>query len=280
MKIAEINPHIRFAEQITYSILNRTVYVRDCRLIYILDGAGELNINNNSYKLEKNTLFYCPWGTKYKIIPENDLVLYVLNFDFSQNYSDIVTSLSMDLDEDYPEPLEKVIIEDSSILNCFMVLKDVPDFKKPIGDIVNEFIAKKLFFRENTSAMLKAFLVKLHRRNTGISESSQDKINKVIEYINQNYQNEIKNHELAKIAGYHEYYLNRIFIRHTGVSMHKLILQRRINEAKRLLLNTTLPLSDIALKTGFNSTTHFSSYFKKEMDMSPFEFRKNFKNNP
>ena len=280
MKISEINPHIRFAEQITYSNINRTVYVKDCRLIYIMDGSGEVLINKTSYKLEKNTLFYCPWGTKYTIVPENDLVLYVLNFDFTQNYSDIVTSLSMDLEENYPEPLEKIIIKDSSILNCFMILNDVPDFKKPISDIVNEFITEKLFFRENTSSMLKSFLIKLHRRNTGIPENSQDKINKVIEYINQNFQNEIKNQDLAKIAGYHEYYLNRLFIKHTGISMHKLILQRRLNEAKRLLLNTNLQLSDIASKTGFNSTTHFSSYFKKEMNMSPFDFRRNFKNNP
>ncbi len=249
-------------------------------MIYILGGFGELRINNNTYKLEKNTLFYCPWGTKYNIIPESDLVLYVLNFDFSQNYSDIVTSLSMEFDEYYPEPLEKIIIEDSSMLNCFMILNDVPDFKKPIGDIINEFTAKKLFFRENTSSLLKSLLIKLHRENTGIPENSADKINKVIDYINLNFTNEIKNSELAEIAGYHEYYLNRLFICHMGISMHKFILQKRINEGKRLLLNTKLPISEIASKTGFNSTTHFSSYFKKEMDMSPFEYRKIFKNNP
>ncbi|MBE7043719.1 MAG: helix-turn-helix domain-containing protein [Ruminococcaceae bacterium] len=280
MKIAEINPHIRFAEQITYSILNRTVYVRDCRLIYILDGAGELNINNNSYKLEKNTLFYCPWGTTYNIIPKGNLVLYVINFDFTQNFSDIVTPLSMELDENDSEALEKTMIDDSNLLNCFMVLKDASDFKNQIGDMISEYTAKRLYYKETASTILKSLIIKLHRKNTGIPENSQDKINNVIDFINSNYTNEITNSDLSEIAGYHEYYLNRIFIRQTGISMHKFILQKRTNEGKRLLLNTNLSISEIASKTGFNNATYFSSYFKKELGMSPFEFRKTFKNNP
>ena len=38
-------------------------------------------------------------------------------------------------------------------------------------------------------------------------------------------------------------------------------------------------ISDIASQTGFNSNTHFSTYFKKEMGITPFEYRNNFKNN-
>ena len=78
---------------------------------------------------------------------------------------------------------------------------------------------------------------------------------------------------------YHEYYLNRIFTKHVGMSMHRYILNLRINEGKRLLLNSNLSISDIASCIGFNSYTHFSSYLKKETGLSPFEYKNNFKNN-
>ena len=279
MKVVDINPHVRFAEQITYSTKDRTVFVRDCRLIYILAGKGELFINETAHQLTANTLFYCPGATSYKIEPQESLDLYVLNFDPTQNFSHITTSLSMNLDTSKTqEALETVAVDDSNVLNSYLILKNALEFKNLLKDIIDEFASQEIFFRENCSSMLKSILIKLHRMNVSIPDTSSDTINKLITYINNNFKREIKNGELAEIAKYHEYYLNRLFIRRMGISMHRYILLLRLNESKRLLLNTNLSISAISSQIGFNSTTHFSSYFKKETGLSPFKYRSNFKN--
>ena len=76
MKLIDINPHIRFAEQITYIAKNIHVYVKDCRLFYISDGKGIIYINDNQLNLNKNTLFYCCGGSDYSIEADNPIKLY------------------------------------------------------------------------------------------------------------------------------------------------------------------------------------------------------------
>ena len=51
----------------------------------------------------------------------------------------------------------------------------------------------------------------------------------------------------------------------------------RINESKRLLIESTLNISEIAFKVGFNTPTHFNRVFKSELQMSPSEYRETHK---
>ncbi len=281
MKIADINPHIRFAGQVTYSAKNRTVYVKDCRLLYILDGKGKISIENTSYSLTKNTLLYICGDSKYSIETDSILNLYSLNFDLSQNHSELILPfMPLEFDKTSSHtPIDNCIIENSNFLNLFLILTNGTEFQSTVSDIVKEYSTQKLFFREICSSILKNLLIELHRTNANKSDNSTDTVKKIIDYIDSNFRKDVTNKELANIAGYHEYYLNRLFINSVGISMHKYILNLRINESKRLLLNTNMSISDIAFQVGFNSNTHFATYFKKETTMTPFEYRCNFKNN-
>lgn len=59
----------------------------------------------------------------------------------------------------------------------------------------------------------------------------------------------------------------------TGISPSVYIRQIRMEMAQRLLLETDMPISDIATKTGFSTTKYFSSTFKEMTGMSPTAFR-------
>ena len=280
MVIADINPHIRFAEQITYTTDKTTVYVKDCRLMYIIDGMAEIILNEQSFTLGKNSVFYCHGDEIYTIVSSKPLNLFALNFDLSQKSRNLILPFTPE-EADIAKnkvPTDKCDIIDSSFLNSYILIDNCLEFKAVFSDIINEFSAQKILYRENCSCMLKNLLIEMHRKLLEVSNNSSDAVNKVLEYISSNYTGEIKNCELASLTGYHEYYLNRLFIRHTGTSMHKYIINMRLNEAKKLLLNTDLPLAHIAGKVGFNSNTHFSNYFKRETKLTPFEFRNNFKN--
>lgn len=280
MRIADINPHLRFAQQITYNA-ERSVYVRDCRVFYIIDGHAKIILNDTMLNLNKNTLFYCCGGTNYTINTDRPLCLYALNFDLSQNCRGMIMPF---VPQEYDgssasRPVDKCDIADSVFLNSYLLLNNGTEFKNTVADIVSEFSTQKSYFREISGTKLKNLLVELHRTAGEKSVDSLDAVIKIINYIATSFDKKITNSELADIAGYHKYYLNRLFIKHTGVSMHKYLINMRINEGKRYLLNTNMSIADIAAKIGFNSNTHFATYFKNELNMTPTEYRNSFKNN-
>lgn len=280
MQMVDINPHIRYAEQKTYTTEKNTVYVRDCRLFYVLDGLAEVILEEQRVVLRKNSVFYCCGDKIYTIKTIEPLQLLILNFDLSQRKNAVVMPL-------HPEdaavsknkfPIDKCIIEDSRFLNAFLLIENCAEFKGVMANIVKEFTVQKTYYREYCSSLLKNLLIEMHRNELQGANSTTDALNRVIDYIVANFTTDIKNSELAAIAGYHEYYLNRLFIKYTGLSMHQYIINLRINEAKNLLLNTDMPLADIAFAIGFNSSTHFSNYFSKKTRMTPSEYRNNLKN--
>lgn len=277
MQLYDLNPYIRFASQISYKSADNPVQVRDCRLFYIISGSGEIFIENQHYILKDNSLFFCCGGSVYNIKSEDGISLISINFDLSQKNNTYTNVFPPTL----PNESLKVIkdtVSNSDILNSHIYIGEASEFYSPMRKIFYEFTTKKIHFRELSGAVLKEILINIHRNVLENTTASANSISTVLDYINSNYSKEISNSELASLAGYHEYHLNRLFLKHTGTSMHNYILNMRINEAKHLILNTELPFNIIAENVGFKNYTNFSSYFKKIFSMSPVAYRNKFKN--
>lgn len=277
MFLSDINPYIRFASRFFYKASDNPVKVCDCRIFYTLSGEGEIFIENQHYILTPNALFFCCAGSVYNIKSTHGVSLISINFDLSQKYNSFTEAFPPYL----PCGTEKIFyetVEDSSILNSHIFINDFGEFYSSFCKILYEFTTKKIHYRELSGAILNEILICIHRKTIENTVSSANSINMVIEYINSNFSKEISNKDLAVIAGYHEYHLNRLFFKYTGTSMHSYILNIRINEAKRLILNSELPLNIISEKVGFKSYTNFSSYFKKIFSLSPLAFKNKFKN--
>lgn len=69
-------------------------------------------------------------------------------------------------------------------------------------------------------------------------------------------------------------YLNRICQEKRGLSAGDMIRKRVIIEAERLLYHTYNSISEIAIELGFESTSYFTSFFKKHTGLTPDAFRK------
>lgn len=66
----------------------------------------------------------------------------------------------------------------------------------------------------------------------------------------------------------------RMFRKSTGIAPHDYLSNLRIEEAKRLMLDTALPLADIALIAGFNDQSHFTRAFSRRLQTSPGAWRR------
>jgi len=109
----------------------------------------------------------------------------------------------------------------------------------------------------------------------GSSHGEEDKCitDKVIEYIHQNYNMELTNRKIADAFNFHPNYINRLMVINTGMSLHKYIINTRINKAMELIYNSDMTISEIAYSVGFKDIHYFSSLFKRKMGCSPSSIR-------
>jgi AraC-like DNA-binding protein len=67
----------------------------------------------------------------------------------------------------------------------------------------------------------------------------------------------------------------KLFRRHLGVSAKGFVIGRQLQEARELLLSTTLPISEVGKEVGLPDPYHFSKLFRRHVGLSPREFRAN-----
>ena len=79
---------------------------------------------------------------------------------------------------------------------------------------------------------------------------------------------------IAQAAGLSKSRFNNLVKMMTGMPPHKYISEKRIGMAEFMLRNSSLPLSEIALQTGFASQSHFTESFHKARGTTPSRYRK------
>lgn len=102
---------------------------------------------------------------------------------------------------------------------------------------------------------------------------SDDIIARVTAYIQANFRENIDRGDVASIAYITPNYLSKQFRSKMGMNLREYINQIRVDEAKRLLLSTNLPVSEVAGAVGYENISYFSTVFRKYTGMSPVDWR-------
>ncbi len=103
------------------------------------------------------------------------------------------------------------------------------------------------------------------------------RVRKIYEYINSHYTDQITLEDLANLIGMTPVALSRFFKLRSGRTISDYIIDIRLGNATRLLVNTTNSISEICYECGFNNLSNFNRIFKRKKDCSPTEFRENFR---
>ncbi len=107
-----------------------------------------------------------------------------------------------------------------------------------------------------------------------MSGPSKEHVRKMKEYIAEHYKEPITMHDVATAVFLSPSYANHCFNSECGCSIFDFITQSRINEAKRLLLESDEQITMISELVGYNGKTNFYLAFKKNVGMSPAQFRR------
>jgi AraC family transcriptional regulator len=132
---------------------------------------------------------------------------------------------------------------------------------------------------DTLAQMMAVHLARFHSSNslpvrtTTNPTVSGRRMQRVLEYIEENLDGDLSLDAMAAEVGISPIYLARAFKAAVGQSPHRYVLARRIERAKELLRNTELPVVDVALSSGFSSQSHLSYWFQRYLGVSPAAYR-------
>ncbi|MFW5991842.1 MAG: AraC family transcriptional regulator [Halanaerobiaceae bacterium] len=112
-------------------------------------------------------------------------------------------------------------------------------------------------------------LSRLIKKNENFEYNSDLRIEKIKQYIVNNYQQEIKIKQLAGLVNLNHIYLGHLFKEVTGITVNQYINMIRVNMTEDLLLTNECNVSEAAYRCGFNDPFYFSKVFKEIKKVSP-----------
>lgn len=110
-------------------------------------------------------------------------------------------------------------------------------------------------------------------RNANIKRGNRY-VEKIKEYINQNYNKQITLQDLADCVEMSRTYISNLFKNETGITLWNYLLSVRMEKAAELIKTTNLKIYEIGLSVGYENSVHFIQMFKEYYGVSPSEYRK------
>ena len=285
MLIKNIEPFVRKVVVASMTINTKNdVFTKlqtpDCRLFYITGGSGKMTISKNAYPLKPGCLILFQSGTKYTWHVEEHGISYIaVNFDYTMNFSDSTHSFHPIHAANFTPDniLESIEFEDADMLNKPIYLENATSLEANLRTMASESYLKNQYTTELLSSCLKFMIINIVRLS-GVQQASEQKrsydiVRRVIQYIENNYDQDLSNETIGEYFHFNPSYLNRIFKQHTGHTVHGFLIRYRMNLAMDLLHTSGAPVSEIAISVGFSDIPHFIKSFKKFTGKTPGEYR-------
>lgn len=231
---------------------------KDYQLIIVITGKALFKHNNKEILLKSNEAIIIPPHIKnhYFFYPNNNIIW--LHFTGSA--------------------VEKILKDYSLEGYIKYAATDARDFLYYADKIIEEFQLKRTGYMHNCNAALLNLLTLLKRKiDTHININVNNfipEITAVLDDMKLHFAENKNINDFAKICNLSPSRFAHIFTEKVGVSPYKYLLNMRIKQAKYLLLNTNLSLSNIAKSVGYDDSLYFSRVFKNCEGVSPSQFRK------
>jgi len=141
------------------------------------------------------------------------------------------------------------------------------------GDVA-WFTTTKRPLLDHVGDIVGSYGVSRHLKKTSIALSGVEALKVPVSYVRKNYAKAISLHDLANESHLSISALERRFKKHLSKTPSQFITDVRLENARRLLVETNLAVADVAYETGFRDPSYFSRRFKRKFSQLPSEFRK------
>ena len=248
----------------------------EIEIVYMLDGNMQVGLNKETYLLGPRDIFIIGRRNVHHFISSAEphySVIIQFGLSFLGSFSSIIR------DAQFISPLLGV----SKKLDTNIDSRVHSAVEEQILAMIQENEEKKEGYQMALRARLFDLMVILVRQVPMQHFSSREKnrqisrlkkLDKVLDYIDTNYDKSITLSEISDIANYSPYHFTRFFKDTTGMTFNEYINSVRVKKAEEYLLDVELPVTEVAYMSGFNSIQTFNRVFKKHKGCTPTEYRK------
>lgn len=233
-------------------------------IIYILDGAGTVTVEDREYRVGRGDLIIYNAGSRHFEHNSSDAPLEALFAAFNKIQL-----------KDLPE---NCILPPHA--ECIFTAEKMRQEFVTLFDIINIEIAhKQEFYIEIAEKAAHALLMYTFRilndKRTSFEMLKKDTIlQDVLYYIDCHFVQDIGLEDISSKCFVNKYYLSHLFTEHLDMTVGQYIRNKRIELAKTMLMANELSASDIAERCGFNDLNYFVRLFKKVTGLTPLQYRK------
>ncbi|MBQ8894776.1 MAG: helix-turn-helix domain-containing protein [Clostridia bacterium] len=219
-----------------------------CELAYYVKGHGTLAEGEKQYQYTKGTVHLVGAGIPHDENNEMESNIILLYFEVPDGF--IPSGIYSDQNGAVLSLLQRLRVE----------MQENLAFKQEMAD-----------------CMVLQILLTLKRKLLPQPAESQN-FNRVVQYIDENFQSEIDIHTIAEQTFYSYDRFRHVFKEHTGCAPLEYINNKRIELAQLLMeMNPAVPLGDLAAECGFSGLSQFSNAFRAKTGISPSRYKKQIK---
>jgi AraC-like DNA-binding protein len=177
---------------------------------------------------------------------------------------------------------ESLTIGKILFLNNSLVLSKLNEAGRILQYVQSELFNQEIGYGTRVNNLIDELFITITRQLTRQSHPARDfpkTFMQLEQTLRQNLSHQWSVEEMAAVVGMGNTLFNEKVKSYSGFSPINYLINIRISEAIKLLKKKDISLTDIALDTGFYSSQHFSTTFKKLTGYTPSEFRKNILSN-
>lgn len=247
---------------------------------YITNGTGLMEIDGVQYDIDRDNFYLIRPGIYHmqKGSTLSPINKYCFKFEFE---------VSKNVEHNFQEDEIKNFVYTLSNIR-FHCSKDIYGIKPIIIEIQSELKNKHIGYYTKTQFLFSQLLIniirsiamegKLDLKEKNILPLGENRTKIIENYFDCHYNYNSSTQELCKQLHISRSQLNRILKDMYNMTFKQKQLETRLEYIKDLLVYTNIPLKTISEKSGFDSESNFSSFFKRELNMSPKQYRKQKKN--
>ena len=233
------------------------------QILFCSGGSGILKYDNTGVRITENSIFFLPAYYPHEYYPEDGKwdTRYVA-FD---GYAclDILKELNM-------------------TAPAVIRTEELGTLKRLHDKLFVTLKTDKVYGNYTCSGLVYSYILEFHKlASDNAVKGGAEKSNilmPALNFIDENFREDFSIAGLAKISGVSQQYLCRIFKQTMNLRPAEYVTRRRLLEAKRLLCETDMPVSEVSASSGFSDTGYFCTVFRRHESMTPIEYRRIYTN--
>ncbi len=228
--------------------------------------------NKNTYEVQPAQILFIPPGVTHEIIaPPNGMrYIYLMNvsyFTSLRSFARIMSILSQPLlitREDNEQAYDEIYGILMQMNREYFTEKEYSDLSIP-SLLLQLFISLGKNYEKQINSCANTLPTK--------RKEYMDLFTNTLKYIDEHFTERLSLEDMAAKTGFSKFHFSRLFKKYTNYNFSDYLCLRRVMEAETLLLRQDIPITDVAITSGFSSISTFNRIFKQQKGCSPSEYR-------